>query len=115
MQYAARGSHAQVYISNRFFLPHIFAVFYTAYPPDQYQRKPLQVVQGNWHYSDFAFGRYQIMPMGRIDARAAHCRNALLVALAGEAREMAERTAYQLVHAVNVADGRPLIEIYNCQ
>jgi hypothetical protein len=53
--------------------------------------------------------------MGRIDARAAHCRNALLVALAGEAREMAERTAYQLVHAVNVADGRPLIEIYECQ
>jgi len=37
------------------------------------------------------------------------------VVLAGAAREMAERTRYELVHTVAVPDGRALIEIYECQ
>ncbi len=113
--YAESGSHQRVYISNRFFLPHIFALFYTAYPPDQYQRAPLRVAQGHWRYSRFTCGRYQIAPLAQIDAASPGCQNELLVVLAGAAREMAERTRYELVHTVAVPDGRALIEIYECQ
>ncbi len=115
MHYAEAGSHRQVYISNRIFLSHIFALFYSAYPPEKYQRQPLRVQQGNWRYNDFAFGRYQILPMWQIDARAQECGDALLLALAGEARQMAERTPYRLVHSVKVPDGRAAFEIYECE
>jgi hypothetical protein len=115
MHYAEAGSHRQVYISNRIFLSHIFALFYSAYPPEKYQRQPLRVQQGNWRYNDFAFGRYHILPMWQIDARAQQCGDALLLALAGEARQMAERTPYRLVHSVKVPDGRTAFEIYECE
>ena len=115
MRYAEAGSHGQVYVSNRIFLSHIFALFYSAYPPEKYQRQPLRVRQGNWRYNDFAFGRYSILPMWQIDAESKHCGNALLVALAGEARQMAARTPYRLVHTVEVPDGRAAVEIYECE
>jgi hypothetical protein len=115
LHYAEAGSHRQVYISNRIFLSHIFALFYSAYPPEKYQRQPLRVQQGNWRYNDFAFGRYHILPMWQIDARAQQCGDALLLALAGEARQMAERTPYRLVHSVKVPDGRTAFEIYECE
>jgi 4-amino-4-deoxy-L-arabinose transferase-like glycosyltransferase len=115
MHYAEAGSHRQVYISNRIFLSHIFALCYSAYPPEKYQRQPLRVQQGNWRYNDFAFGRYHILPMWQIDARAQQCGDALLLALAGEARQMAERTPYRLVHSVKVPDGRTAFEIYECE
>ena len=114
LRYAEAGAQQRVYLSNRFFLPHIFALFYSAHPPDQYQRQPLQVAQGNWHYSHFAVGRYRIAPMWLIDAEAADCNDALLIALAGEARQLARRTPYELVHTVAVPDGRAAIEIYHC-
>ena len=114
LHYAEAGAHGRVYISNRFFLPHIFALFHSAHPPDQYQRQPLQVAQGNWRYDHFAVGRYRIAPISQIDAGANDCRAALLIALAGEAQQLARRTPYELVHTVAVPDGRAAIEIYQC-
>jgi hypothetical protein len=74
----------------------------------------LHVRQGNWRYNDFAFGRYQILPIWQIDARSQDCGDALLVALAGEARRMAERSPYRLVHSVEVSNGQAVLEIYAC-
>ena len=115
MHYAVAGSHRQVYISNRIFLSHIVVFFYSAYPHEKYQRQPLRVQQENWRYNDFAFGRYQILPMWQIDARAQQCGDALLLALAGEGRQMAETTPYRFVHSVKVSDGRNAFEIYECE
>ena len=114
VRYAEAGGHGRVYVSNRIFLSHIFALFYSAYPPEKYQRQPLHVRQGNWRYNDFAFGRYQILPIWQIDARSQDCGDALLVALAGEARRMAERSPYRLVHSVEVSNGQAVLEIYAC-
>ena len=115
MHYAVAGSHRQVYISNRIFLSHIVVFFYSAYRHQKYQRHPLRVQQENWRYNDFAFGRYQILPMWQIDARAQQCGDALLLALAGEGRQMAETTPYRFVHSVKVPDGRNAFEIYECE
>ena len=114
-RYAEAQQHGRVYVSNRFFLPHIFALFYSAHPPAEYQERPLQVAQGNWRYSHCAVGRYRVAPISQIDAEASDCRDALLIALAGEARQLAERSPYELVHTIAVPDGRAAIEIFACR
>ncbi|MDP6700549.1 MAG: glycosyltransferase family 39 protein [Candidatus Latescibacteria bacterium] len=114
-RYAEAQVHERVYVSNRFFLPHIFALFYSAHPPDQYQQRPLRLAQGKWRYSHFAVGRYRVAPISQIHAEAGACRGALLIALTGEARQLAARSRYELVHTVAVPDGRAAIEIFACR
>ena len=53
--------------------------------------------------------------MWQIEARVQQCGDALLLALVGEGRQMAERTPYRLVHSVKVPDGRTAFEIYECK
>ena len=114
-RYAEAQEHERVYVSNRFFLPHIFALFYSAHSPDHYQQRPLRLAQGNWRYSHYAVGRYSVVPISQVDAEAGDCRDALLIALAGEARQLAARSPYELVHTVAVPDGRAAIEIFACR
>ena len=89
-------------------------LFYTQYPPEEYQRHPLRGIrQGRWQYTDFSFGRYRIDSLRDIESAA--CENSLLIALAGEAEDMERRTAYRKVHVVSVPEGRRAIELFECR
>jgi 4-amino-4-deoxy-L-arabinose transferase-like glycosyltransferase len=58
---------AQVYVSCRFVMPHIYILFYTRYDPASYQTHPLNTLsQGHWHYSSFDAGRYRVLPVSKM-------------------------------------------------
>ena len=112
--YSLRAPYASVYISDQLFLPHIFVLFYTQYPPAEYQRRPLRGVrQGNWVYTDFSFGRYHVDSLP--DILAGECDNSLLIAFAYEAEGIEESASYKRVHAIDIPDGRRLIELFECR
>jgi len=61
IRFANDDRYAKVVISDQFFLPHIFVLFYTQYPPTSYQRSPVPgLAQDKWHYTDYSLGKYSI-------------------------------------------------------
>ena len=112
--FVATQQHNAVYISDRLPLPHIFALFYTRFPPAQYQQAPLQgLSQGNWSYSDFSFGRYHIDSTADILGRA--CEDALVVVFADESEPFRHDARYALRKVVTVPSGERLVEIFSCR
>ncbi len=62
--------YERIVVSDSFFLPHIFILFYTQYPPEKYQTSPLLTLsQGNWQYTDYSLGKYYITTISRLDLR----------------------------------------------
>jgi len=61
IRYAEEKSYTQIIISDRLSIPHIFVLFYTEYPPDLYQKKPLVLQQNKWRYTDYTVGKYHIL------------------------------------------------------
>ncbi len=105
--------YARVFLSNKMFLPHIFALFYAAYPPAEYQRNPLRSVkQGIWKYKHYRFGRYEVNAIGEITRRP--CQNSALIALAGEARPFAAAKGWRRAKTIYVPDGRPALDVFVC-
>ena len=85
----ASGSPA-IYVSDRFFMPHIFVLFYTAYPPAAYQAAPIaaQSERGwGWSYAGERVGRYEI---ARVRERRELTGEALFVIRADEFDEFKE-------------------------
>ena len=57
----------RIYVSDQFFVPHTFILFYTRFPPEQYQKAPLlSIGQDQWDYSDFQIGRFRIHSPERV-------------------------------------------------
>ncbi len=105
--------HARLYLSDEIFLPHIFALFYTAYPPEEYQRDPLRSVrQGRWNYRSYRFGNNEINSVGKIMQRP--CNNSALIAIAGEARPYVLSSSWQRVRTIAVPDGRAALDVFVC-
>jgi len=112
--YCLDKPYEKVYLSNTFLLPHIYVLFYTQYPPEEYQRHPLRGIgQGNWSYDAFNLGRYHIDSLEDIEKMV--CRNSLLIAWANEAREMARRTPYVRVRVISRPSGVLAIELFECR
>ncbi|MFT5087942.1 MAG: 4-amino-4-deoxy-L-arabinose transferase-like glycosyltransferase [Candidatus Latescibacterota bacterium] len=105
--------HTQLYLSDEIFLSHIFALFYTAYPPAQYQRDPLRSVhQGRWNYRRYRFGNNEINNVAKIMQRP--CSNSALIAIAGEGRPYVSTSRWQRVQTITVPDGRAALDVFIC-
>jgi hypothetical protein len=105
--------YARVFLSNEMFLPHIFALFYGAYPPVAYQRNPLQSVkQRTWKYRRYRFGRYEVNEVGEIVKRP--CQNSALIAVAGEVRLFPKAKGWRRAKTIYVPDGRPTLDVFTC-
>ena len=105
--------HTQLYLSDEIFLSHIFALFYTAYPPAQYQRDPLRSVhQGRWNYRRYRFGNNEINNVAKIMQRP--CSNSALIAIAGEGRPYVSTSRWQRVRTITVPDGRAALDVFIC-
>ena len=105
--------HARLYLSDEIFLPHIFALFYTAYPPEQYQRDPLRSVrQGRWNYRSYRFGKNEVNAVEKIMQRP--CSNSALIAIAGEGRPYIASSRWQRVRTIYVPDGRAALDVFVC-
>jgi len=67
---AEESGYERIAVSDSFFLPHIFILFYTQYPPQKYQMSPLlDVSQGNWQYTNYSLGRYFITDISHLYLR----------------------------------------------
>ena len=57
---AEKSRYRCVIVSDRayFHPPYIFVLFYTQYPPSDYQRLPLDARQILWRYTEQSLGRY---------------------------------------------------------
>jgi len=105
--------YARLYLSDEIFLSHIFALFYTAYPPAEYQRDPLRSVrQGRWNYRQYRFGNNEINSVDEIMQRP--CSNSALIALAGEGRPYITMSRWQRVRTIAVPDGRASLDVFVC-
>ena len=110
---AKNHPHARLYLSDEIFLPHIFALFYTAYPPEQYQRDPLRSVrQGRWNYRSYRFGKNEVNAVEKIMQRP--CSNSALIAIAGEGRPYIASSRWQRVRTIYVPDGRAALDVLIC-
>ncbi len=79
INFSENGSYDHVIISDWFHIPHIFILFYTKYPPDLYQKSPLEKVdQDKWGYTDYALKKYQIDNVRKMNHFE---RNTLLIVL----------------------------------
>lgn len=63
-----REKYPNIFVSNRFFLPHIFFLFYTKYPPQEYQKIAIKsLTMENLTIYKFSMPPYHIVPLENLD------------------------------------------------
>jgi 4-amino-4-deoxy-L-arabinose transferase-like glycosyltransferase len=108
IHYAEGAAHDRVFLSDLFFLPHIFVLFYTSHPPRDYQADPLTgLEQGTWTYTGVTIGRYRITDVQRMPSRGNH----LLVLPPRQSEYMTRRHGCRVVESVRGPDGAPVVNL----
>ncbi len=100
----------EVYVSQNVFLAHAHLLFYSRFPPVEYQRRPVRVGQGAWHPAGARVGRYVIDEVGSLLSRPAEGR-ALLVAYPEVADEIVAQGFYARGRSFRLPDGQRSYEI----
>lgn len=113
IEYSASKPYDNIYISDSFFIPHIFVLFYNAYPPEQYQQEALfSVGEGNFHYTDVSVGNYHILSAEKM--WWVERDNGLFMLLLSETRFVASRPDCEEVHVVRRPNGSIASVLVEC-
>ena len=104
---AERRADPCVVVSDRFFLPHVFILFYGRIPPETAWENPVAGVrQGHWRAERVLLGRYQVQPIRGLRMTGGRC---LVMLRPHEAAALARTNAVRSVHDVRAPDGGPVV------
>ncbi|MEM7114055.1 MAG: glycosyltransferase family 39 protein [Chloroflexota bacterium] len=113
IEYSASKPYDNIYISDSFFIPHMFVLFYNAYPPEQYQQEALlSVGEGNFRYTDVSIGNYHILSAEKM--WWVERDNGLFMLFPNESRFVASRSDCEEVHVVRRPNGSVASVLVEC-
>jgi 4-amino-4-deoxy-L-arabinose transferase-like glycosyltransferase len=106
---AKQKNYRTIYVSNYFFLPHAFILFYTKYPPQEYQKAPVQTLtQENLRIVDHAMPPYRITSLENLDP--ADCKDALIITFPRQRKFLETRMRLKTVGTVTTPDGKNILK-----
>ena len=106
---AKRKNYRNIYVSNYFFLPHSFILFYTGYPPEEYQKSPVKTLtQEDMKISDFSMPPYHIVSLEELDPKA--CRDSLIITFPRQKAYLETRMPLKEVGTVKTPDGKAVLK-----
>jgi hypothetical protein len=113
IKYAETHPYQRVWVSDQFFLPHIFILFYTKYPPEIYQERPLKKIrQNHWFYTNYTLGKYHIGAVKLLNQESSPGEALLLILPTQEYNEQKNgQTMWRQVDQITAPDGAPLITL----
>lgn len=110
---STQEAYEQIYISDTFFMPHIFVLFYTQFPPTEYQQEPLLTLSQTDHsYTDFSIGNYLITSMPNLDEL--NLEGALIITPSREAKKIKKFQSCNQVKIISTPDGQDAIHLLEC-
>ncbi|MCK5056491.1 MAG: glycosyltransferase family 39 protein [Candidatus Aminicenantes bacterium] len=105
-----KKDYTNIFVSNHFFLPHSFILFYTKYPPEKYQKIAIKNLSlKNLKISDFSLPPYHIVPLEKINA--ANYGNSLIITHPRQKKIIETRMPLKEVGAVKTPDGKHVLMI----
>ena len=111
--YSSSKPYRNIYISDKFFIPHIFVLFYNRYPPEAYQQEALfSVGEGNLHYTDVSVDNYHIVSVQEVE-RLDH-ENALFLVFPSETNSIVSRSSCEEAHVIYRPDGSIASVLIEC-
>ncbi|MCI0394842.1 MAG: glycosyltransferase family 39 protein [Chloroflexi bacterium] len=115
MQATTNGSFSQVFVSDKLFLPHMFLLFYTQYPPAAYQQSPITTLsQGNWFYTDVTIGRYSVVSVRKLLEQHPERLQDALVMVVAEDYPLYDSYGCEIIHHIQALDGTAVLRLYSC-
>jgi len=107
--FAKRKNYRNIYVSNYFFLPHSFILFYTGYPPEEYQKSPVKTLtQEDMKISNFSMPPYHIVSLEDLDPGA--CRDSLIITFPRQKAYLETRMPLKEVGTVKTPDGKAVLK-----
>jgi 4-amino-4-deoxy-L-arabinose transferase-like glycosyltransferase len=101
-------NYRTIYVSNYFFLPHAFILFYTKYSPREYQRSPIQTLtQENLKILDFSMPPYRITALEGL--YSVDCKDALIITFPRQRKILETRMRLKTVGTVPTPDGKNVL------
>ncbi len=98
-----RKHYDNIFVSDRFFLPHAFILFYTQYPPGKYQKiAPKSLTMENLAITDFSLPPYHIVSLNNL--YPAMCRNAAILTYPEQKKIIEQRLPLKEVGVVKTPD-----------
>lgn len=114
IEYSNSKPYNNIYISDSFFIPHMFVLLYNAYPPEAYQREALfSVGEGNFRYTDVSVGNYHILSAETMWRKTRD--NALFMLFPDEARFVVSRPNCAEAHVIYRPNGSVASILVECQ
>lgn len=112
INYSQKNKTYPVFISDNFFLPHAFILFYEQIPPEDYQQAPIIVIQGDWFYTDQKVGRYSIDSLTDLSGYLSQVQDCLIIILADEINQIDHLSDISLVRSISLPSGEDVYYIY---
>ncbi len=112
IDYSQKNKSYPVFISDNFFLPHSFILFYEQIPPEDYQQAPIGVIQGDWFYTDQKVGRYSIDSLTDLPDYLSQVQDCLIFILADEINQIDHLSDISFVRSISLPSGEDVYYIY---
>lgn len=111
--YSTNQPYDNIFISDSFFIPHMFVLFYTQYAPEDYQREALTSVgEGQFRYTDVSIGNYIITAAEKM--RYSTFGHDLLMVFPEEAEELSNLSRCQEVRTIYRPNGTIASKLIEC-
>lgn len=102
-----RKNYRNIFVSNYYFLPHCFILFYSKYPPEKYQKAPIQsLTQNNLKISHFSMPPYHIVSLEDLDPSG--YEGSLIITFPRQKEYIRTRMPLKEVGTVKTPDGKVL-------
>ena len=108
--FSKQKNYRDIFVSNHFFLPHCFILFYAKYPPEKYQKAPVShLTQKNLKIYKFSMPPYHILPLEDIDP--SRYPGSLIITFPKQAKYLREQRSLEEVGVVKTPGGKVLINL----